>query len=542
MKFEDYKIAFVGLPSSGKSSIINSLAFKRILQSGMCRTTTEVKILDEDIEDDIGNKFQVIDLPGICDSEETKSDFTKLTYEHIESANLIIWVTDINKAFITSYEVDEYNKLKNHIDKLSTDTGKLYYVMIMISKCNQLDKKSKSPTANIIKYIKGEIANEEEDTNIHDVITKVKDKFPQDDVILFNAFGRSYYNKKSSETLKNFVAKIGIPNDVNTTFNIKKYYQNYKQDQDIKYYDRFKNIFDKYILEYNNNDLFKVISAWNNVRNNLQKNFIDIIVPNNTNNISVKHLKFITTICNNTPLYYNNINMLLLFIENYIYVIDNNKILELKDININTNLPEPYKQLYVLFIDKFTLLPNKYQIRIHKLLLTTSDYIRSNFHACEILKLIYEVKSRYELDFTNIYLEFITEYKDSECGVYKIFYDKVMYTLTTIYKFVTDETKDIDYNIEVFQQYLLYLYDTDDFILLNKLEILLCIYNKTQIECTYKKILTTSLNISYTRLLHNNNFKTIINNIWLKIYSNIKLSFDYDNYNDFVPYSVLELL
>jgi ribosome biogenesis GTPase A len=59
---KDFKVAFVGLPSSGKSSIINSLIFKRKLQSGVCRTTTEYQLLEEIVIDDNGNKFRVIDF------------------------------------------------------------------------------------------------------------------------------------------------------------------------------------------------------------------------------------------------------------------------------------------------------------------------------------------------------------------------------------------------------------------------------------------------------------------------------------------------
>ena len=108
----DFVTAFVGLPSSGKSSIINSLCFKRLLQSGVCRTTTEYKKLDIDIFDDFNNKFKVIDLPGISDSEENEMKFNDLTYTHIIDANLIVWVSDVHKSFITTHEVDEYNKLK----------------------------------------------------------------------------------------------------------------------------------------------------------------------------------------------------------------------------------------------------------------------------------------------------------------------------------------------------------------------------------------------------------------------------------------------
>ena len=48
---ENYIIAFVGLPSSGKSSLL-----------GICRTTTEAQLISDEIIDDDNNKFNVIYL------------------------------------------------------------------------------------------------------------------------------------------------------------------------------------------------------------------------------------------------------------------------------------------------------------------------------------------------------------------------------------------------------------------------------------------------------------------------------------------------
>ena len=88
----EFKVAFVGLPSSGKSSVINSLVFKRLLETGVCRTTVESNLLKEVLVDDENNNFRVIDLPGICDSEENDNKFNEITKEYVKDANLIIWV------------------------------------------------------------------------------------------------------------------------------------------------------------------------------------------------------------------------------------------------------------------------------------------------------------------------------------------------------------------------------------------------------------------------------------------------------------------
>ena len=186
----DFIVSFVGLPSSGKSSIINSLVLKRLLQSGVCRTTTEFKLIEENIFDDNNNKFKVYDLPGICDSEEkNNNNFNDLTYAHITNSNLIIWTSDVNKAFLTTHEVNEYNKLKKYIKDIENMTGKLYYVIIMLSK---YDKNLNSVKKDNIK-INSEIEDSDEDTNINDLIVKVKNKFSYEDIILYNAYVCKYF-------------------------------------------------------------------------------------------------------------------------------------------------------------------------------------------------------------------------------------------------------------------------------------------------------------------------------------------------------------
>ena len=87
----DFIVSFVGLPLSGKSSIINSIVIKNLLQSRIYRTTADFKLIDEDVFDDNNNKFKVYTLPGICDSEEKDNNkFNDLTYLHIKDSNLII--------------------------------------------------------------------------------------------------------------------------------------------------------------------------------------------------------------------------------------------------------------------------------------------------------------------------------------------------------------------------------------------------------------------------------------------------------------------
>ena len=63
-------IALVGLPSSGKSSIINSLVGKRVVQSGVSRTTITAKLFDDNLVSDDNIKYKIYDLPGIADIDD----------------------------------------------------------------------------------------------------------------------------------------------------------------------------------------------------------------------------------------------------------------------------------------------------------------------------------------------------------------------------------------------------------------------------------------------------------------------------------------
>ena len=309
----DFKVVFIGLPSAGKSTIINSLIGKRILESGICRTTTEYKLLDELIEDDNNNKFKVIDLPGICDSEESNTDFNELTNEHIEKANLIIWTSDVNKAFITTHEVNEYNRIKEYIKNLNSDSGKLYYLIIMLSKCDK-DISNKKIKTKKSRKSNEEISDSDEDTDINDIIVKVKEKFPNEDIILFNAFGRSHNNKKSSPSFKKFIEKnCTILTKYNIKFDITKYIKDYNIRQDDEYLNNFKY---KYTQFLNNQlDIDKLLNIWNNITDVDKNNFLENIC-NESFNTNLKIFQFIETIYDEKYITINKNIILEMFIIN----------------------------------------------------------------------------------------------------------------------------------------------------------------------------------------------------------------------------------
>lgn len=263
---ENFIVAFVGLPSAGKSTIINSLLHKRILQSGVCRTTTEHKLIDDYVFDDSNNKFRVIDLPGICDSEEKDNKFNDMTYAHITNANLIFWVSDVHKGFLTTHETNEYNKLKEYLKKLHSETGTLYDVAIILSKCDQKEfGKDMIDDVVVLNSYSDEIIDEE-DTDIYDLVEQIRKKFPEEntngDIILFNAFGRCYNSEKSSQQFKAFCKKqcTNLTNN-NIKFDISKYCKNFTSRQNKSYLDFFEKNYslfvnktitvDKLIFEFN---------------------------------------------------------------------------------------------------------------------------------------------------------------------------------------------------------------------------------------------------------------------------------------------------
>ena len=216
------QISLIGLPSSGKSSIINSLIGKRMAQSGITRTTKEVQLYKDLVSDD-GVKFDIYDLPGIADIEELENDkYNKLAYETIQKCNMIFWISDINKAFITNHEMKEFIKIKDYISEIAIKKGIAVQLGVILSKINENLQKSEKGNLENIKQ--GEELEIDEDSTLYDVyenVIKNMSKFNVD-IICFNAYGRSLHHKNSSNGLRKFVKKTQ-PLNVYTSFNLKKY-------------------------------------------------------------------------------------------------------------------------------------------------------------------------------------------------------------------------------------------------------------------------------------------------------------------------------
>jgi len=593
----DFIVAFVGLPSSGKSSIINSLCFKRIQQTGICRTTTEFKLIDNTLIDDANNKFKVIDLPGICDSEENiksseGNNFNELTYAHITNAHLIIWTSDINKAFITTHEVEEFNNIKEYIKEREESTGKLYYIIIMLSKCDKLYSIKKEKKESI-KNNNDEIEDSDEDTNINDVIDKVKIKFPNDVILLFNAFGRSYHNKKSSATLKNFIEKTfnGIPTNHNIKFDISNYMK-FELEQQKLYYNHFLKSFENFVNDKITIDTLK--EKWNKVNDKDKYTIITEICQLKElekNILTSRHVKiyeYIIMICDVNKEYETDyiINKILIYIYIYLicnisqYIINPEKIefkyyklsmdnfnssynLFVSDANANCNkitniYIKKYKKLqnldkiFISLCDVFCrLLCNQYYLMANDSYIDLIDYLIFSPHITHITGIIFLLsiyrceldgipeKSSFKLLFNNMINNNISDFP----MIFNKLEKFLLYTGLII--------KLNDCNYDEYIEFLKNITSCENTILLYKLKIIKLILNNqiyydnaniasNPFYTVYKELMHPK--IPYHRLKNNTECDNLLNAFWLKVYSNIKIEYNRSIFEYFVPISIEELL
>lgn len=233
------KLACAGLPSAGKSTMINALAGARFLETGVCRTTSEPCVLSATRPDDVAGDWKcaeitsddgvalcVVDLPGVADAENTgtESNFTEMTLKWAAECDVVVWVTDVRTCFLTTHEKLEYEKLKATMRDVAQREGRLFQFCVVLTKCDvevtktcpagppaspasaQRARGPQGPQGPQVK--KGEIISEHEETTVYDCILRAKRMFPDDRMIPFNAFGRILTRNDASETLKALASRL----------------------------------------------------------------------------------------------------------------------------------------------------------------------------------------------------------------------------------------------------------------------------------------------------------------------------------------------
>ena len=221
--------------------MINALAGARFLETGVCRTTRVPCVLGAEdpgrlgvkcewkkanMRSDDGVSLCVVDLPGICDAENTgtESNFTDLTMQWAAHCDVIVWVTDVRTCFLTSHEKQEYEKLKDALERVATNTGRLFQFCVVLAKCDVDIVGAGAAARSVIgaakRVVAGEIVSAHEETTVADCFDRAKRMFPIDRIVPFNAFGR-ILTRESSDALRALARQLA-PNStkVNTELNM----------------------------------------------------------------------------------------------------------------------------------------------------------------------------------------------------------------------------------------------------------------------------------------------------------------------------------
>jgi GTP-binding protein EngB required for normal cell division len=240
-------VAFAGYSSAGKSTIINSINGKFVLDVGVARTTLQPQLVgpsdifhkanpDPNINafyhanpvSDDKVPFTMLDLPGISDAENRgeERNFDEITDAYVLMSDVVCWVSAMPDAFQRQYELDDFQRLRDLVRQQQENTGVFIQMCIVLSKYNQYDRdiapsvrKSNGPPQ---RNEDGEIIRKGEHSNAQDCYERVQKLFPDVPIMKFNAFGRILHRDNISAALIQQVKDKGeSANNINTCFNLR---------------------------------------------------------------------------------------------------------------------------------------------------------------------------------------------------------------------------------------------------------------------------------------------------------------------------------
>jgi len=213
-------VGFVGLPSAGKSTFINALAGRRVLQSGVRRATTEACLVGRtnavcsprwiptELKSDDDVEFCALDLPGVCDADDKGASLGR-TIEWAFKCDVVVWVTDARTAFLTEHEVAEYASVRGALQAKADEDGTLYQFAIVIAKCDV-----SAGSCAEVRFLR----TDEEESTIEGCFERTARMFPETRVVKLSSFAR--IAKCGSEALRALVSASSDTNGANGTFEL----------------------------------------------------------------------------------------------------------------------------------------------------------------------------------------------------------------------------------------------------------------------------------------------------------------------------------
>ena len=188
------EVLLIGLPNSGKSSLVNALCGRKVSIIGSTPNTTRDKVTGTIKAND--KTFNISDLPGYLeDPDELNIKFQNKLNEYLKDAKIILFVIDVNTTNFSA--LDKIHNL------LQTNPEQSQKIITVFNKCENFQKFELN--SNLYKYI---YQSEHYVSSIH--------KLGTDD--LLNTITKNVTTHKDShkKTYKS-IAIIGKPNSGKST-------------------------------------------------------------------------------------------------------------------------------------------------------------------------------------------------------------------------------------------------------------------------------------------------------------------------------------
>ena len=234
MSLPNLTFALVGLPNAGSPIVVNSLINAPMQQSELRRMATrptyigkteffgrtelpndEIDFIKHDLKTASGQEYGILNLPNLWDTKGKLQDgehFDENSKACVVQCDVILWVSNIQTAFLTAHERDEFVALIKFCDDSTRETGRLYQFGIVLSKLNF------------------DIRDDAQCKTMTDSHRRIVEMFPEMHIIKYNAFGRIQYcsSPEKSQELVQLVQTSGeCVFNINTEWSIEVYWKDF---------------------------------------------------------------------------------------------------------------------------------------------------------------------------------------------------------------------------------------------------------------------------------------------------------------------------